>query len=225
MRENFLTIPDAPRYEINSDLICRVKATGQILTLQIDYKNFCYYSLRRPDKLWCIKRSPKTLRRQAVEAAKLQKQFLPIPSTGGRYEISLKGVVRNARLKQILKRKGKGKCIELWFSGRKSIMRCVADLLWEVHGIIKKRRFRPVRVSVENRHGKFFFQNMKSCARFLVDKIRYSFSKIYRLIFTRKPVVGDWTVTYLDEQFADVNWKSYVLSGLARRQAKLEATK
>ena len=35
MRENFLTIPDAPRYEINSDLICRVKATGQILTLQI----------------------------------------------------------------------------------------------------------------------------------------------------------------------------------------------
>lgn len=138
MRENFLTIPDAPRYEINSDLICRVKATGRILTLQNDYKNFRHYSLRRPDKRGTFKRSPGTLRRQAVEFAKPQKTFLPIPSTGSKYEINTRGVVRNARSKKILKRKGHGKCVELWFSGRKAVNRCVADLLWEVHGIIKK---------------------------------------------------------------------------------------
>lgn len=66
---------------------------------------------------------------------------------------------------------------------------------------------------------------MKSCARFLAGKILYSFSKIYRLIFTRKPTVGDWTITYLDEQYADGKWKSYGLSALARRQGKMEATK
>ena len=223
MRENFLTIPDAPRYEINSDLICRVKATGQILTLQNDNKNFRHYSLRSTDKRWCIKRSPETLRRQAVEAAKPQKQFQPIPSTDGKYEISIKGVVRNAHSKQILKRKGHGKCVNLWLDGRKAIVRCVADLLWEVHGIIVKRRFCPVPVSAENKHGKFFFSDMKSCARFLAGKIPYSFSKIYRLIFTRKPAVGEWTITYFDQHPADVKWKSYGLTALARRQHRAEA--
>lgn len=40
VRENFLPIPDAPNYEINSQLIMRNRKTKQILSLYSDYKNF-----------------------------------------------------------------------------------------------------------------------------------------------------------------------------------------
>lgn len=196
MRENFLTIPVAPNYEINSQLICRVKATGQVLKLQIDYKNFRHYSLRRPDKRGTIKRSPKTLRRLAVEAANPKKNFSPIPSLGYRYEINSRGVVRNAKTKQVLKRKGHGKSVEVHSGERKYITRAIADLLWEAHGIIKKRRFRPVPCSAENHCGKFFFPNLKACARFLAPKVHFTVSWVHQNLTRRAASFCGWKFSY-----------------------------
>ena len=196
MIENFLTIPVAPNYEINSQLICRVKATGQVLKLQNDYKNFRYYSLRRPDKRGTIKRSPKALRQLAVEAANPKKTFSPIPSLDYRYEINMRGVVRNAKTKQVLKRKGHGKCIVVHSGERKYTTRAIADLLWEVHGIIKKRRFRPVPCSAENHCGKFFFPNLKACARFLAPKLHFSVGWVQQILTRRAASFCGWQFSY-----------------------------
>lgn len=194
MLENFLPIPDAPNYEINSELICRNRKTKKVLTLQTDYKNFKYYSLRVTGSRVCIQRSPKTLRAQAVEAAKPKISFEPIPSTDGRYEINERGVVRNAQSKKILK--SHDNCVWLRV-GEKCVVRCVADLLWEVHGQIIKRRYRPQPCTAENAQGKFFFSNMKACARFLTPKVFFSVSCIEQRLCRRVPAIGEWKITYL----------------------------
>ena len=223
-RENFLTIPDAPRYEINSQLICRVKATGQVLKLQNDYKNFRHYSLCRPDKRGTIKRSPRTLRQQAVEAANPKTFYEAIPSTGDKYEIDRRGNVRNATSKKVLKPDDTGKCVAVRSGEGKFTRRSIADLLWEVHGVIKKKSSAPVRCAAENAKGKFFFPNMMACARFLAPKIFFSVSTVHRHLHRRTKAIGEWTVTYFENAPTRVQWDAGGLSGLARRQKKLDAT-
>lgn len=98
MRENFLTIPDAPDYEINSDLVVRNKTTGRVLKPIVKDGN-AYYRLTLGGAKF---RTAKTFRRQAVDAVG-NSIFEPIPSTGGRYEINNAGIVRNALTKKKLK--------------------------------------------------------------------------------------------------------------------------
>lgn len=197
MRNDFLTIPDTPNYEINSQLICRNKFTKQTLTLHPRPGKAPYYSLRNKfTTKFTIKRSPELLRRQAVAAAKPD-TFEPIPSTGGKYEISPRGVVRNSHSKHILKRKSHGHCVQLLLDNGSYVVRSIKDLLWEVHGIILPRRFRPQPCSAENQHGKFFFQNMKACARFLAPKIFLSVRTIANYLYRHDKFIGEWSINYL----------------------------
>ena len=220
MIENFLTIPAAPNYEINRRLVCRNKKTGYVLKRHKDKNGSDYYSVRTPaGKIYC--RSPKFLWRVAKVAAK-EDTFEPIPSLGYRYEINTYGAVRNARTKQILKTKRNGKCISLQIGTGKYFCRAIADLLWEVHGQIIKRRFRPQPCSAENSHGKYFFRTMKDCAHFLAPKLFLSVGVVNTRLNKRIESIGDWKITYLDEFPAEVEWNSRGLSGLAHRQAKLE---
>ena len=197
MRENFLTIPVAPNYEINSQLICRNKRTKRVLTLQRRKGNHgTYYSLRLTGTKNTIKLSPKLLRRLAAEAANPTKTFMLIPSLDYRYEINMRGVVRNAKTKQVLKRKGHGKCIVVHSGKHKYTTRAITDLLWEVHGIIKKRRFRPVPCSAENHCGKFFFPNLKACARFLAPKLHFSVGWVHKNLTRRAASFCGWQFSY-----------------------------
>ena len=197
MRENFLPIPDAPNYEINSKLVCRNIMTKHLLKLQTPKNKAPYYSLRVTGKKTCIKRSPKLLRRQAVAAASPH-TFEPIPSTGGKYEINIRGVVRNAKSKQILKTKSKGACVSLQLDAKKSISRSIKDLLWEVHGIIKPRRFRPRPCSARHSdYGYFTFDNMKDCARFLAPKVFLVVRSIYSHLIKHEQNVFGWSIKYL----------------------------
>ena len=222
MIENFLTIPDAPNYEINSQLVCRNKKTGKILKVCIVPHRRTYYSLRPPGWKHTLKRSPETLRAQAVEAAKPGKNFEPIPSLGYRYEINPRGVVRNSATKKILQRKGHGHCVEVHFGEGKYVMRTVVDLLWEVHGIVKLRRFRPTPCYAENAHSKHFFPHMKACARFLAPKFNRAVHTIYCHLCERRTTIGEWKITYVDQHPAEVKWNMHSLGALARRQQKLE---
>ena len=221
MRNDWLSIPDAPNYEINSQLICRNKKTGYILKKHLDKRKRFYYSVRRQgQKAFC--RSPQFLRRVA-EAAIRKDSFAPIPSLGGRYEINERGVVRNTATKKILKRKGHGKCVEIHAGQRIFIMRCVADLLWEVHGIILQRRFRPQPCTFENAHGKFSFPNLKAAARHIAKEISYSLSYVYKFFLDRKPQFDDWKISYPPRDLSgDIEWDSKGLAALAKRQAKLD---
>ncbi len=220
MIENFLTIPAAPNYEINQWLVCRNKKTGYVLKRHKDKNGRAYYSMRTNDgKIYC--RSPKFLRRVARAAAN-EDTFEPIPSLGYRYEINTYGAVRNARTKQILKTKRNGKSIALQIGTGKYFCRAIADMLWEVHGQIIKRRFRPQPCSAENHHGKYFFKTMKDCARFLAPKLFFSVCTVSNYLIRRRPSIGEWKITYLDEFPAEVNWNERGLGTFARRQSKLE---
>ena len=198
MIENFLTIPDAPNYEINSQLVCRNKKTGRVLKIFFSKKGSPYYSLRTTGKRTTFKRSPETLRRLAAASAK--STFVPIPSLGGRYEINITGKVRNSRTKKIIKSKCNGKYYDFQIGGN-YIGRATADLLWEVHGIIRERRFRPCPCSCENHQGKFFFQNMADCARFLSPKVFLGIRTVKNYLVRRDEAIEGWKITYLAQDF------------------------
>lgn len=221
MKNDWLTIPDAPNYEINSQLICRNKKTGYILKKHLDKRKKFYYSVRKADhKVFC--RSPEFLRRTA-EAAVGDKTFEPIPSLGRRYEINERGIVRNASTKKILALKGHGKCVGVHVGNRKFINRCVADLLWEVHGIILQRRFRPQPVIIENAHGKFFFPTLKDAARHIAKNNPHPLHNIYQKFLDRKTQLDEWKISYPPRDLSgDIQWNSKGLAALAKRQAKLE---
>ena len=222
VRENFLPIPDAPNYEINSQLIMRNRKTKQILSLCSDYKKFKHYSLHVSWRSGTVKRSPKTFRSQAVAAAK-EETFEPIPSTGGRYEINKQGIVRNSSTKHILKPTGRGgKVCPLSIGERKYSPRCIADLLWEVFGIIPKRRFSPQPCSIENTQGKIFFPSLCACARFLAQKMYYAVHTVENWLNARRERIADWKISYPPREVYEVDWNVTSLAALAKRQAKLD---
>ena len=219
---SFLTIPIAPDYEINAKLVCRNKTTKQLLKPQRKKTSrFLYYCLRDTQGN-SMQKNAISLYTLAVEELREHKEFwLPIPSLDYRYEISIHGVIRNAKTKHILKQDRRGGRVCMRHNG-KDVFRSVADLLWEVHGIIKKGRHRHISCFAENHSSKFFFENLKACARFLATKIYYAVRTIHNWLSEGKSTFGDWSVTFIDTDFADVQWNSKGLSYLANRQMKLD---
>lgn len=205
MKDDWLTIPDAPNYEINSQLVCRNKKTKKILSLYVRPHRWAYYSLRRPGQC-TLKRSPKSLRAQAVVANQVD-TFEPIPSLGGKYEVNITGKVRNANTKRICKPRNHSVIVR--HNGKYSSV-AVADYLWEVHGKIIKRKL-PCPCSAENNYGKHFFTNMKACARFLAPKLHYCVETIALWLTNRKENICGWKITYLD---ADPHYNDYALANV-----------
>lgn len=227
MKNLWLTIPDAPNYQINSKLVVRNKLTGKILTPRpIKRKNgvAATYYLHGYGVYIC--RTAESLLRQAKAA---QGTFEPIPSLGGRYEINAKGVVRNARTKKVLKVDHTRHHQASFYGedGRK-FARAIADLLWEVHGIIKPRGLKPAPVLIDNGHQKFFFESKHAAAKFLAPKLHCKWETIaYYMHHLRKPKIGDWNVTYLTSETAelakDIPWHARSLTAIANHQAKLDS--
>lgn len=222
MKDNFLTIPCAPNYEINSELVCRNKKTGKILSLcQNSRHDSFYYSLRNPAVTkFTIKRSPKNLRRQAVAATKVE-SFEPIPSLHYYYEINQKGIVRNAETKQICKPSHKGIGLLLFDRAEKKYKhRSIADLLWEVFGRIPKQR-QAIRVpcAAENSQGKFFFPHLAACAKFLAPKIHLSPLTIESYLNERRQSLYGWSISYFPAN-ADVQFDFHKLNVIARRDKR-----
>lgn len=222
MRDNFLTIPCAPNYEINSDLVCRNKKTGKILTLfKNSHNDGVYYSLRNSAVTkFTIKRSPQHLRQQAVAATKVE-TFEPIPSLHNYYEINPKGTVRNAETKQILKPAQKGIELLLFDREEKKIKhRSIADLLWEVFGRIPKpRQACRVPCSAENNHGKFFFPNLAACAKFLAPKVYLSPLTVESYLNERRQSLYGWTISYFPAN-ADVQYDFHKHNVIASRDKR-----
>lgn len=221
MKNDWLTIPDAPNYEINSELICRNRRTKKLLKIFRDSKNFRYYSLRRKDISYTIKRSPRTLRNQA-EAAVKYSSFEPLPSFNGTYEMNQYGILRNSKSKQIIKLNHSGKGYNLRTLAGEYTTVSTAALLWESHGIIRKRRFRPCPCTIERDGQRFSFPHMNACARFLAPMVYFTAGYIAQHLNRRDPVVFGWQVTYHDDYLSDVKWNAAALSALAKRQAKLD---
>lgn len=222
MKDNFLTIPCAPNYEINSDLVCRNKKTGKILTPCPNSRHDSfYYSLRNSAVTkFTIKRSPQNLRRQAVAATKID-SFEPIPSLHYYYEINTKGIVRNAETKQVCKPSHKGIGLLLFDRAEKKFKyRSIDDLLWEVFGRIpKQKKGSRVPCSAENSKGKFFFDNLAACAKFLAPKIHLSPLTIESYLNHRQQSLYGWTISYFPAN-ADVHFDFHQLNVIAKRDKR-----
>ena len=223
LKDSWLTIPLAPDYEINKQLQCRNKVTGHVLKLTTAKSGNKYYSLIR--NIVTGKRihmQPQSLWRQAV-AAITNDNFVQLLPPLDQYEVNDKGICRRIRTKKILRPKGRGKTYTLYDRNLNSYFRSRNSLLWEAHGKIVKG-FRLIPVAAENQVGKFFFPTCTACAEFLKDKLYYSFHTIVCYLWQRKPTIGDWKFTYLDQSPDDVNWDIRGLGNLARHQAKAEAS-
>ena len=220
MRNDFLTIPGT-NYEINSQLICRNKKTGYVLKKHRDKNGSPYYSIRKVNqKIFC--RSPKFFRRAAKAAADVHSTFVPIYSLDNKYEINRAGVVRNVATKLVLKTKANDKCVSIQLSAHKYISRAIADLLWEAHGKIIERRFRPCPCSAESNSEKKFFDNLTQCAHFLAPKVFFAVSTIKNYLCRRDIFIGEWKITYLESDPTEIKSATKENNHVARRMKKLD---
>ena len=212
MIENFLTIPDAPNYEVNSQLVVRNKKTGKILKLNTNGNSKVFRLYSKDGKI--ISRSPKTYRLSALGD---KQKFYPVPSTGNKYEISQKGTLRNAKTKCLLKLR-KGSYVVYVDGKHKTLSK--TTLLAEVFGTPMKNK--PVQVTLEKNGRRIFFDSMMDAARFLAPKYFYSVASIATYLQSRREIIFDWHVRYLE---GDVAWNFHGLNAQARRQKKLEGLK
>lgn len=141
-KSGWLTIPDAPDYEINSKLQVRNKVTGHMLKLQTGCKTK-HYALTQntvTGKFLC--RSPKSLFRQAV-AAVANDSFVPLLPPLDSYEVNKRGVCRNIRTKKIIRPRGRGKTYTLYDKTQKTFFLPLKEQLNLGSPRHYKKRFSP----------------------------------------------------------------------------------
>ena len=203
MINNFLPIPAAPGYEINSQGFVRNIRTGRILKA---YKHKDRPTPKIHIPKYHIRQTAESLRHQAVIAHNekdKETSWLPIPSVGGKYEINFRGTVRNTKTKKILKPIicNGCKCVNLWRDNKQNNY-SVNRLLWEVHGQIKPKqhpRICSVKIIKEKEIHHFKFQ--KDCVIFLCERENYSESYVRKKLGNRVENFRGWKITYSESEF------------------------
>ena len=192
MTENFLPIPYATNYEVNSKFVVR----------NIKTKHVC-----KPDKYGWVhiyidgkltSRSAQKARRVAVAARNDNQNstWTTIPSAPN-YEINNRGVVRHKATKTSPKLYD-GNRYELSLGKKKSrAKRSVNSLLHEVFGIVPTtvQTRRPCTVS---RNGAIYhFDTLTDAAKFLAKTEFFSVKYIRRKFTERVNELFGWKITYL----------------------------
>lgn len=201
VKNDFLTIPDAPNYEINSQLILRNKSTGRILKPAIFY-NKPYYKMRFDGKEFL--RSAISARCQAVAAANPSdsSRWTPVPSLGGKYEFSSNGNLRNASSKKILKKELLGTCAGFHvFPDGKLRWVSLKSLMWEIHGITCQSLNSPVSCSAFKNGAYHKFLSLRACSRFIASSSFFSSSYVMDLLIKRQSLIGGWNIKYAPRDF------------------------
>ena len=195
LKNDFLTIPDAPNYEINSELIIRNKKTGRILASYT--KGGCTVACPSATPCHRVWRSPKTFRSQALAAVKGTTWF-PVPSLNGSYEFSRNGYLRNAFSKRILKLFTKGNYKFFAVSvGGKHLCITLDSIRWEIFGVTPPvSKSTPVSCSAFKDDLYKNFDSLSACARFLASVCFISCSSVRKWLWKRKPVVDGWKISY-----------------------------
>lgn len=196
-KSEFLTIPDAPNYEINGYFKVRNKATGHVLTNQ--------KRVNRPSvvtTVWHnnkeIKRDVKTFYHQAAMAILFDEAWQPVPSLNNLYELNVEGRLRNAATKKLLK----PVLVRNYLHYRvlvdnKVCRKRVGALLEEVFGILSKRKTQPIPVILRKDGGAYYFKSIKAGAQFLQRKVFFCADWISKKMNKRCHEICGWQVQYL----------------------------
>ena len=204
MKNDFLTIPNAPDYEINSKLVCRNKITDKFLKPDIRHGkrgDYIYYRLIVDKKI--IRLSAKTLRNKAW--APFDKRiFYLVPSLDGKYEVTRTGVLRNVKSKRILKPKKIG-IYQIQKPNGKIISISLVKIFWEVFGVLPPKSSnttKPVIVSQGNRC--YYFDKKSAAAKFLAPIVFLSKSTIQACLSQRRKEIFGWEINYLEDELPTV---------------------
>lgn len=206
IKENFLTIPDAPDYEINSQLIVRKKSNGKILKSYKRPDRNGFTANVRDDKGKHIARDTKTFRRQAVTAVKDNHShidwWVTLPSLNFLYEINPRGILRNVKSKHIIKRFVL--CGYQFFSVRinnnpKHVS--LNSLLWEAHGIIAEKKkcthTPPIANVISDGSTVLNFVSLLDTAAFLSKRVFRSVHTILNKLYREHPnEIYGWNISY-----------------------------
>ena len=199
MKKDFLTIPFAPNYEINSELIVRNKITGNFLKSYYAKanKNFVVHLYVGAERKRCI-RSVKQLRKAAEINAKGM-DWVKVPSLNYLYEISKSGCLRNVRTKRVLKliTRADGSAYYQAVVNGKVTSRSPIGLLWECHGIMpKKKPQTPIPVTIQKGAEKKYFPTMKECAEFLSKRVFLCTIYLRCILSRRESEIYGWNIKY-----------------------------
>lgn len=128
--------------------------------------------------------------------------FEPIPSTGGKYEMTKRGTVRNAKTRRILRPDTKTKTVAFSIDGKKQT-RSISSLKWEVFGILPRHKSvaeNKRRVWVKQGILILRFESFRACSRFLAQKTFYSQIHIRRHLARRVNEFAGYEFIYPDEE-------------------------
>ena len=189
MKNDFLTIPDAPNYEINSQLFVRNKITGFIFAPKGRHRLTLWHNGKS------IGRNLTSFRRQAV-CANSDVSWFPVHSLNCKYELNRNGVLRNSITKKIIKLNSHHLFQVTIDCKTFSVSRKM--LMWEVLGSeVKQINFKiPVSITNKERRQYFSFDSLVACARFIAPKINYSVSTIQHKLAKRCTDIFGWRIYY-----------------------------
>lgn len=202
MKDDFLTIPDCSKYEINSEFVVRHKRLKKIRKSHFDprYNDFIYSLIKNDGNI--IRRTAKHLRRLA-ESAVESAEWFPVPSLQNLYEINKYGHLRRVLTKRKLKIRGG--CYSTTID-KKVMVVSRNSLMWEVFGITRKTPGlkKPCTLSKGNRI--LCFDSLADTAKFLAEKYFYSIRTILDRLIQRTANICGWKVTYLDAFTPNLRW-------------------
>ena len=208
-KKRFVTIPDAPDYEINGYFKIRNKLTGKILKLKKPANpHHTPIAVIHCKRYGIIQRTVTNLYEEAVTCATTDSDdWDPINSLGGRYEFNpITRQVRNSRTKKLITPKIVGNCTLFKFCVKHGVTvhKSIKRLLEEMYEIPHKRRSHPVPIIIREGSSKrnfdghgYSFKTIKDAAKFLSEKTGYVADWCRKLLNRRIKFVGDYKITYL----------------------------
>ena len=122
-------------------------------------------------------------------------QWVSVPSLNYRYEVTAGGKLRNAKTKRILK-----KTAPTYYKltiNKKVVCATIASLLWEVHGIMPKRRIkRNITVTIQKDKVILHFQDIQMAVEYLSESEFYTRKYIRYFFSKRAKEICGWQITY-----------------------------
>ena len=134
--------------------------------------------------------------------AKYEARFQPIPSTGGKYEMTIHGKIRNVRTGFVKKLSVyNGVKQTTFFLNGKSTARTLNSLLFEVFGVIPKHsRYEPIPVTLIKSNVRKSFPSIGKAIAFLAQQTSRNERGLWKYFCRRVTEIDGWQIRYREPE-------------------------